>query len=126
MTNSEAKEQFLSYAKEIKEMGYRVFVSTRENSFHTFYGWIVNEKDEIGYFQYEPYRGIKLSTIHKPGRFGTGFTVGNPDGQYVFSKKLIEMVFSKCPSWVCSLVIVKWTATEYFNHYWDKENVVQI
>lgn len=128
MTQEEAKKTFLSYAKTIKKMGFRVYVSKRVNPFNDFYGWIVNDKDEIGIFEYRPYEGIHLGTMHKPARNrGTGFGVGNPYGQANLSKELIEQVFLKCPGWAkkCS-GIIKWTATEYFQNYWDKDNVEEI
>lgn len=123
MTQEEAKKTFLSYAQAIKEMGFRVFVSKRGN-----YGWIVNDKDQIGSFDYRPYEGIKLSTIHKPClSCGTGFRVGECTNPDVLTKEQIEQVFIKAPFWGQHYVsISKRTATEYFQNYWDKDNVEEI
>ena len=136
MYAKEKKEKFLGYANEIKNLGYKVFVTTREMS---NYGWIVNDKDEIGYFQLGDYGfGIKFSCIHHPmNEYGSGFSVHDDSNDYdtEFSRESVDRVFAKYPGWMLSRPhweqkllgsIKKYSAKEYLENYWDKANIVEI
>ena len=139
MKTNEKRKMFLGYANEIKNLGYKVFVSKPTKiSLDKNYGWIVNEKDEIGYFQYEPYCGVRFSTIHKPmNEYGSGFSCENDRWNYhtTFSKEIVDRCFARVPGWMFSRPswekkhldkIRKWTATEYFEKYWDKANLIEL
>ena len=134
MLNTEKRAIFLKFAQEIKALGYKVVVTSREDS---TYGWIVNDKDEVGYFQYDAYCGIRFSTIHKPmTEFCSGFAA-NTDKEYYteFTKEVVDTCFAVIPTWALSSPhidrryigsIKKLTATEYFEKYWDKNNIVEL
>lgn len=122
------KELFLYYAKHIKDLGYKVFVTNREFS---NYGWIVNEKDEVGYFQLGDFGyGVTFSTVHKPCyEFGSGFGLDDWDKPHkTFTKEIVDRCFAHHPYWAKGKLsqIRKYTATEYFANYWDKKNIIEI
>lgn len=138
MEAKEKREIFLGYAKEIKALGYRVFVTeSKDPRYPALYGWVVNEKDEIGYFQYDVYEGVHFSTVHKAmHEYGTGFAAELGDTHYTtFSRELVDKCFVRVPDWMLARPswekkylgeIKKLTATEYFENYWNKENVKEI
>lgn len=112
------KEEFLQYAKEIKNLGYKVFVC---NDPLYNYGYIVNDNDEIGYFQLGDFWGVTFSTKHKPNIFfGCGFGLDEWDKPQVspLSREIVDRIFILAPSWAKPRkklnTIKKWTATEYF------------
>ena len=122
------RELFLDYAKQIKELGYKVFVTKRESS---NYGWIVNEKDKVGYFQLGDFGyGIVFSTKHKPCyEFGSGFGLDNWDEPHTqFTKEIIDRVFIHHPIWARGHVseIEKYSAKEFFANHWDKKNIIEL
>ena len=122
-------ELFIKLANDIKELGYKVFI--RYNDWGQHYGWIVNDKDEIGYFQFDDFRcGITFSTVHKPCyEFGSGFSLDNWDeGHRTFTREIVDRCFIHHPRWARGKLsqIRKYTATEYFAKYWDKENVIKL
>ena len=129
------KKNFEAFAKAIKELGYKVYITRRE---HSNYGWVVNEKDEIGYFQLDDFGcGITFSTIHKPMCvLGTGFGLDDHfNGHDVFTREIVDRCFAHHPEWANSLPysdrkkfpeIRKYTATEFLANYWDKENVIEL
>lgn len=131
MSNKEKKELFLEYAKHIKGLGYRVIITNRE---YSYYGWIVNEKDQIGYFQLSSWGfGIQLSMIHKPCKnFASGFTCMKDHFDYYTEKELtkenIDRCFSLAPEWATGNLseIRKWSAEEYLSKHWGKEYDVEI
>ena len=135
MNTNEKKERFLGYANEIKNLGYKVYIAQSD---YYNYGWIVNEKDEIGYFQLGDWGfGVSFSTIHKPmNEFGTGFRVGDDDSYYTeMSRELVDRVFAKYPDWMLSRPywetehlknIRKYSAKDYLENYWDKKNVREL
>ena len=133
------KEQFLEYAKEIKSLGYRVFVIKRNDS---NYGWVVNDKDEIGHFQLGDYGyGVTFSTMHYGTRsMGTGFGLDNWDEAHTtFTRRLVDRCFVRVPhfcyetGWCRTREeledlnrVKKYKFSEWIKTYWDKENVEEI
>ena len=117
------REDFLKYAKEIKDLGYKVYVNDVSNDYSFGnYGYIVNDKDEIGYFQLGEFWGVQFSTKHKPnGEFGCGFGLDTWDKPQVspLTREIVDRVFMHHPSWARPSnkihTIKKWTATEFFN-----------
>ena len=131
MVNKEKKELFLEYARHIKGLGYRVIITDREDS---FYGWIVNDNDEIGYFQLSRWGyGIRLSTIHKPcTEFASGFSCMKDEFDYFMEEELtrenVDKCFMRYPEWARGNVgaIKKWSAKEYLEKHWGKEHDMEI
>ena len=126
MTDKELR--FIDYAKQIKSLGYKVVVTNRPNS---CYGWVINDKDQIGYFQLGDYGwGIRFSSIHKGTRdFGQGFMLDDWDeAKSEFTKEIVDRCFVHHPAWAKGNVgsIVKYSAKEYLDTYWDKKNLVEI
>lgn len=133
------KEKFLEDAKAIKALGYRVFVTKRDFS---CYGWVVNEKDEIGHFQQGDYGyGIRFSTMHYGTKhMGTGFGLDDWDEcKSEFTKEIVDRCFVRVPAWCyqagwCRTKeelkdlenVKKYKASEWLTTYWDKENVVEL
>ena len=119
------RERFLMFANQIKDLGYKVYIKNSEES---AYGYIVNEKDEIGYFQLDEWGcDLHFGTMHKPsGEFGTGFGIYNYTNE--ISKEIIDKVFIKYPVWAKGRLsaIKKWTATEFLENNWDKDNIIQL
>ena len=115
------QEIFLEYAKEVKALGYRVFIKNNESC---HYGYIVNDKDEIGYFQLNDFGfGVRFSTRHKPnGEFGCGFGLDTWDNPKTspLTRKDVDRIFIHHPDWARPFgklhTIKKWTATEYLNN----------
>lgn len=111
-------ERFLAYAQEIKELGYKVYIC---KDGYWNYGYIVNEKDEIGYFQLGDFGyGVRFSTKHKNCRqFGGGFCLDKWDSPRVspLTKEIVDRVFIHHPLWAVgnANLIKKWTATEFFS-----------
>ena len=124
MDIKQKRERFLMFANQIKDLGYKVYIKKREDS---TYGYIVNEKDEIGYFQLDEWGcDIHYGTIHKPCReFGTGFGIKETSE---VSREIIDKTFIKYPVWAKGMLsaIKKWTATEFLEKNWDKDNIIQL
>lgn len=89
------RETFLQYAKQIKDLGYTVYIS---EDIDYNYGYIVNEKDQICYFQLSSFFGlINLSTVHVPAQsIGTGFSMHEG---IVPTKDLVNDCFCAGPAW---------------------------
>lgn len=131
------RDTFLEDAYKIRRLGYRVFVCKDST-----YGWVVNDKGEIGYFQQGDYGyGILFSTLHHGTRYmGTGFGLDSwYEAHTEFSRALVDRVFAVVPphcyeeGWCKTREeredlerVKKYTANEYFDNYWDKENVVEL
>ena len=123
------KELFDKLANDIKKLGYKVFVSYNDWGQH--YGWVVNDKDEVGYFQFDDFCcGITFSTVHKPcHEFGTGFALDDWfNGHRTFTKELVDRCFVHHPSWARGNLsaIRKYTATEFFADHRNKENIIKL
>ena len=118
------RERFLMFANQIKDLGYKVYIKKSEES---AYGYIVNEKDEIGYFQLDEWGcDLHFGTMHKPCRwFGKGFGICETNK---VTKDKIDKVFIKYPAWARGMLsaIKKWTATEFLEKNWDKDNIIQL
>lgn len=66
-------EYFLQAVKEVKEMGFKVYVYEK-NVENPTYCFIEDNSGNIGYMQAGDYGGVRFSTVHKPNReCGTGF-----------------------------------------------------
>lgn len=126
------RKKFEEYAQAIKDLGYKVFVRKYDgDDYLNNYGWIVNDKDEIGYFQLDRFGiAITFSTRHKPC-YGIGCGFGLDDefeGWKTFDKEVVDRCFMHHPDWAkrCDIPkIHKWTATEFFAKYWNKENIIE-
>lgn len=98
MAQISKRERFLEYAKEIKDLGYRVFVCDDE---YWNYGYVINDKDEIGYFQLGDYGcGIRFGTKHYGTRtMGDGFCIDDyGDEKSVITKKIVDRCFVRVPA----------------------------
>ena len=127
------RETFLHYAEEIKNLGYKVYVNdvSKGYSFGN-YGYIINEKGEVGYFQLGDFGyGVSFSTKHKPcGHFGTGFGLDSWDNlPREITKEVVDRVFMHHPSWVSGFdlrylhEIVKYNEQSFLESCWGK-NVI--
>lgn len=125
---SEKRERFLHYAKQVKDLGYKVLIPNRE-SYSGTYGYIINDKDEVGYFQLGEFGyGVSFSTRHKPCCFGTGFCVKNWDEEPTeITKEVVDMVFIHHPFWVSTFEakhlseIKKYTEKSLRESMWGKD-----
>lgn len=135
MEADKKKERFLSYAQQIKDLGFRVFYSSRSLDNFFFYGFIVNNNDEIGTFSLcEDGNSLCFSTKHKYCiDFGDGFLLDNSfEGQTEITKSIVERCFKHHAEWVKSnkwsnpYMIRKWNASEFFKQYWDKDNIKEL
>ena len=111
------REKFLQYAKEIKNLGYKVFV-TADKMF--CFGYIVNDKDQIGEFQLGDYGyGVRFLTKHKPlSGYGTGFVLDDWDEcKETFTKEIIDRIFVKYPHWA------NLQETDKFGRYVSRESI---
>lgn len=133
------REQFLEYAKAIKALGYRVFIN-RDTTWN--YGYIVNEKDEIGYFQLGDYGyGIRFSTMHHGTRtMGSGFGLDDWDEcKSEFTKEVVDRCFVRVPQhcyqsgWCRTQEelkdlerVKKYKASEYLSIVWNKDEIVEL
>lgn len=130
------RETFLQYAKEIKNLGYKVYI-TNDKMF--CFGYIVNDKDQMGYFQLGYYGyGVRFSTEHKPlGGYGNGFMLDPwDDCKETFTKEIIDRIFVKYPTWARSQEtdnygrvfsresIQKYSAKEFINR--KKADLIEI
>lgn len=129
------RERFLQYAGQIKSLGYKVYVNDVDNS-SSFgnYGYIVNDRDEVGYFQLGDYGyGVSFSTKHKPcSHFGTGFGLDNWDELPTeITKEVVDRVFIHHPSWVSAFdskylgEIVKYTEKTLLESTWGR-NIIKL
>jgi len=96
----ERKEYFELAAREIKNLGFRVFVNiNKPGEYSYFYGYFSDGKN-IGYFQLHEFGGICWNTVNKPGSFCSGFSC-NDDGvliQNITAERLRE-AFVTVPNW---------------------------
>jgi len=123
------REKLLEYANQIKGLGYKVYIS---KDVYFQYGYIVNEKDEIGYFQLDDFgTGVVFSTKHKPANgIGCGFGLDDSfNGHREITKELVDRCFAIAPNWATRSErqkVVKWTATEYLSRKFEREMVVEL
>lgn len=124
---NERKKYFLSKAEEIKNLGYKVYVV--DDDLYN-YGYIINDKDEVGYFQLGDFgHGVSFGTMHKPcGHFGTGFSMDKWDElPEKITKEVVNRVFIHHPSWVDPYEaryldeIVKYTEETLLKSTWGKD-----
>ena len=132
-------ERFIADAKKIKELGYRVFVNA-DSMWR--YGYVVNDKDEIGYFQQGDYGfGIVFSTKHYGTRkFGSGFSLDNWDEAHSeFTREIVDRCFVRVPShcyqngWCRTKEerddlenVKKYKASEYLATCCNKDSLVEL
>lgn len=116
------REIFIEYANEIKALGYTVYIGAYDE---WNYGYIINDKDEIGYFQLGDYgMGVRFSTMHKPEReICSGFSLDDPlEYQTVITKEVIDRCFVFAPAWVTGhdrAKVRKWSAKEFISKKQD-------
>lgn len=92
------RETFLADAKKIKALGYRVYINS-ETMWN--YGYVVNDNDEIGYFQQGDYGyGIRFSTKHYGTKhMGHGFMLDDWDEAHSeFTREMIDRCFVRVPA----------------------------
>ena len=134
------REQFIKYANEVKALGYRVFVTKESNGY--CYGYVVNEKDEIGYFQLGDYGyGLSFSTIHHGTKLmGRGFCLDEWDKlPCEFTREIVDRCFVRVPSWCYQKGwyrtkeerkaldnIKKYKASEYLSSLWNKDDIEEL
>lgn len=126
MVQSVRRKQFLQYVEQIKQLGYRVFI--RKDEFTTF-GWVVNEKEQIGYFQLDDWgTGLCFSTVHKPcTKFGSGFGLDTSlESKTTITKAIVDRVFVTYPGWARRYKdiarVKKYTLGEFIEYkksWWD-------
>lgn len=136
MDATKKRQNFLRFANQIKELGYDVYiVEYNDNTDYHNYGWIVNDKDEIGHFYLDCFgEGVSFSTEHKPCHpFGKGFCIDDEWGGWkIFTKETIDRVFIHHPEWAKNepyhplSEIRKWSAKEFIEKYWDKKHLKQL
>ena len=106
------RETFLQYAKQIKDLGYTVYINDDDDY---NYGYIVNENNQICYFQLSSFFGlIDLSTVHMPSQsIGSGFSMYKGISP---TKELINECFCTGPAWASPYFrdVKKY---ESWNHY---------
>ena len=117
------RELFLQYAKQIKDLGYTVFVSSGSD------GYVVNDKNQIGYFSFG-YYGINFTTVHKPCRqCGTGFRVTDDEVQNI-TKQIVDSVFSTAPYWGSQYIqfVKKYSSLDEFKkkHWNNMSNFTEL
>lgn len=124
------EQRFRKLARKIKKLGYKVYV-VQYDGFN--YGYVVNDDDQIGYFQFDNFNhGIKFTTIHLPHpKFGTGFSVRKSyafEGYVEFTREIVNLSFAHHPMWVRSDTssIKKVTATEYLKNHFRKRNLKKL
>lgn len=133
------RENFLAYAEKIKALGYRVFIN---NDRMWNYGYIVNDKDEIGNFQLGDYGyGISFSTMHYGTKhMGTGFSLDEWDKLHEeFTREIVDRCFVRVPAhcyhagWCRTKEelkdlenVKKYKASEYLANVFNKDKIVEL
>lgn len=94
------QEYFQIAAREIKSLGFRVFVhkNTRTNDNYLF-GYY-SDGANIGYFQLADFGGVSLSSVNKPGSFCSGFGI-TESGVFVedLTTEKLRAAFVAVPRW---------------------------
>jgi len=96
---TQKRKNFLAYAQEIRNLGYRVIIDGEE---HWNYGYIINDKDEIGYFELDNWGyGVRFSTMHYSTRtMGTGFGLDDSfNGHTKITKNIVDRCFVRVPAY---------------------------
>lgn len=99
---TQKRERFLEYAKKIKELGYKVVIC---DSAYWNYGYVINDKDEIGYFQLDDWGcGVCFSTMHYGTKtMGTGFGLDDTyNGHTKITKEVVDRCFVRVPAFCYS------------------------
>lgn len=133
------RETFIEDAKKIKALGYRVFIDS-DRMWN--YGYVVNDKDEIGYFQQGDYGfGIRFGTIHYGAKYmGRGFNLDDWDEcKFEFTKDIVDRCFVRVPAYCyragwCKNAeerkdlenVKKYKASEYLANTWNKDKIVEL
>ena len=113
MTHETRRRILMEIGQEIKSLGYDVYIiADRDAAF----GYIVNEKNEIGYFEVDYYGMCTFHTLHKANReYGSGFKVLENMPEKL-TRKYVDRVFcidnGEFP--YAYRYIKKWNADEYF------------
>lgn len=93
-------EYFLQAIKEVKEMGFRVYVNEKDAKNPT-YCFIEDEGGNVGYMQPGGCGGVLFSTVHKLNKeVGAGFCLQMWDEAiYNVTKDDVLNSFTICPRW---------------------------
>ena len=67
------KTYFEIAAREIKNLGFRVFVHINKNGQFPYYFGFFSDGKNVGYFQLGDFGGVRWSTVNAPGSFCSGF-----------------------------------------------------
>lgn len=110
------RETFLQYAKQIKNLGYTVYISADE---YYNYGYIVNKNNSICYFQLSDFFDLlNFSTVHIPcQQCGSGFrmyeNISDP------TNEIINNCFCSGPDWIGSDIrfVKKYDGWEHYQSY---------
>ena len=113
-------------AERIKELGFRVFLSGRSDT----YGFFSDGKG-IGYFQKDDFCGIEIGSRSAPGSECSGYSV---DGKGIlienFTKAYLKKAFQKYPDWLPKKarhgVIQYRDFDDFLTRYWDRGNLVEV
>jgi len=95
-------QQFISQAK---EEGFSVYAPEKLSSYFYF-----SKDNKIGYCQYNNFRGVSFSTIHKGNpHTGTGFTVSSFDEALCIR-----------PHWAGDTPVIKFNSmADFLNNHWQ-------
>lgn len=93
-------EYFAIAAKEIKDLGFRVFVNVNEPGKTPYYYGYFSDGANIGYFQLGDFGGVRWSSVNKYGSFCSGFSCVD-DGVPVecLTAEKLRTAFVVVPSW---------------------------
>lgn len=131
MKAEEKKQRFLTFAEDIKNLGYKVLLSPASLDRFFYYGYVINDKDEVGSFSLDEWGGgIRFSTMHKPCKnFGCGFSLDDSfEGQTEMTKEIVDRCFQHHPDWAKgnTALIKKYKASEWIKTCWNKEELKEL
>ena len=110
------RETFLQYAKQIKNLGYTVYISADE---YYNYGYIVNKNNSICYFQLSDFFDLlNLSTVHIPcSQCGSGFRMHENIAEP--TKEIVNSCFCDGPVWAGADLkyVTKYEGWEHYQSY---------
>lgn len=136
---TQKRKNFLAYAQEIRNLGYRVIIN---GDALWNYGYIINDKDEIGCFQLDDWGcGVRFSTMHYGTRtMGTGFGLDDSfNGHTKITKNIVDRCFVRVPAHCCAPGwcrtkegrddlerVKKYKGSDYIAMHWNKDKLVEL
>ena len=93
------QEYFQLAAREIKNLGFRVFVNKETREDYYLFGYY-SDGVNIGYFQLADFGGVSLTSVNKPGSFCSGFGI-TESGVFVedLTTEKLRAAFVVVPRW---------------------------